>query len=79
MESFFQISDSLFNYLLKTEKNIQTRTCADHHKMIPPPLLHKPNLVMRSIFRFLANNSKTIVKESFPLVCRACQDESIEI
>ena len=33
--------------------------------MPPPPRLHKPNLVMRWIF--------------YKLVCRACQDESIDI
>ena len=32
-------------------------------------------------FRFSAINSKTILNfdKSFPLVCRACQDESIDV
>ena len=47
-------------------------------------LLHKPNLVIYWIFldfQSIIQKQKQILnlKKIFPLVCRACQDESIDI
>ena len=59
---------------------MKTRTRDDQHKCPAPPRMQKPNttIIKKKLYLIRKMISK-LKKKNFPLVCRACRDESIDI